>query len=35
MLEEIREQEAHALETVTRAGVKLLAERVESLRLDA
>jgi ferritin-like metal-binding protein YciE len=35
MLEEIREQEEHALEVVTRAGVKLLAERVESLRLDA
>ncbi len=35
MLEEIREQEEHALEIVTRAGVKLLAERVESLRLDA
>ena len=35
MLEEIREQEEHALEVVTRAGVKLLAQRVESLRLDA
>ena len=35
MLEEIREQEEHALEIVTRAGVKLLAERGESLRLDA
>jgi ferritin-like metal-binding protein YciE len=34
-LEEIREQEEHALEVVTRAGVKLLAEKVESLRLDA
>jgi ferritin-like metal-binding protein YciE len=35
LLEEIRGQEEHALEIVTRAGVKLLAERVESLRLDA
>jgi ferritin-like metal-binding protein YciE len=35
MLEEIREQEEHALEVVTRAGVKLLAEKVESLRLDS
>jgi ferritin-like metal-binding protein YciE len=35
MLEEIREQEEHALEAVTHAGVKLLAEQVESLRLDA
>src|SRR3954451_3117232 len=35
LLEEIRGQEEHALEMVTRAGVKLLAERVESLRLDA
>jgi ferritin-like metal-binding protein YciE len=35
MLEEVREQEEHALEVVTRAGVKLLAEGVESLRLDA
>ncbi|HZR94174.1 MAG TPA: DUF892 family protein [Gaiellaceae bacterium] len=35
MLEEIREQEEHALEVVTRATAKLLAEKVESLRLDA
>ncbi len=33
MLEEIREQEEHALEIVTRAGIKLLAENVETPRL--
>jgi ferritin-like metal-binding protein YciE len=35
MLQGIREQEEHALEIVTRVGVKRLAEKVESLRLDA
>jgi ferritin-like metal-binding protein YciE len=35
MLEGIREQEEHALEVITRVGVTLLAENVESLRLDA
>jgi ferritin-like metal-binding protein YciE len=35
MLEEVREQEESALEFANRAAVKLLAEKVESLRLDA
>jgi ferritin-like metal-binding protein YciE len=35
MLDEVREQEEHALEVVNRAAVTLLAEKVESLRLDA
>jgi ferritin-like metal-binding protein YciE len=34
-LQEIREQEEHALEVVERATVELLAEKVEGLRLDA
>jgi ferritin-like metal-binding protein YciE len=34
-LEEIREQEEHALEVANEAAVKLLAEKVETLRLDA
>jgi ferritin-like metal-binding protein YciE len=34
-LQEIREQEEHALEVVTRATAELLAEKVEALRLDA